>query len=59
MAKALRRVRAMLLEIITEETSVESIFYWLFVVGAAGMGLIGAVCIWMLFNRMKHRRAPR
>jgi hypothetical protein len=46
----------MLLEIIDENTPVESIIFWLIVIIAAGLGLVSAVVLWMLFNRMKHSR---
>ncbi len=47
----------MLLEIIDENTKVETIIFWLIVVIGVGMGIVGAVVLWMLFNRMKHSRA--
>ncbi|CAG0930478.1 hypothetical protein PLCT1_01395 [Planctomycetaceae bacterium] len=46
----------MLLEIIDENTSFESIIYWVIVVIGAGLGIVGAVVLWMLFTRMKHSR---
>lgn len=45
-----------MLGVIDENTHVESIVYWLFVVIGVGMGIVGAVVLWMLFNRMKHSR---
>jgi len=47
----------MLLETIDENTKVETIIFWLIVVIGVGMGIVGAVVLWMLFNRMKHSRA--
>lgn len=46
----------MLLEIINENTPVESIIFWLIVVIGAGLGLVSAVVLWMLFTRMRHSR---
>ncbi len=46
----------MLLGVIDENTNVETIIYWVIVVIGAGMGIVGAVVLWMLFNRMKHSR---
>ena len=47
----------MLLEIIDENTKVETIIFWLIVVIGVGMGIVGAAVLWMLLNRMKHSRA--
>ncbi len=46
----------MLLEIIDESTNLETIMHWLIVVIGVGMGIVGAVVLWMLFTRMKHSR---
>jgi hypothetical protein len=44
------------LALIDENTSLETIMHWLIVVIGIGMGIVGAVVLWMLFTRMKHSR---
>lgn len=46
-----------MLLLIDENTHVETIIHWIIVVIGIGMGIVGAVVLWMLFNRMKHSRA--
>ena len=48
-----------MLLLIDENTSVETIMQWLIVVIGIGMGIVGAVVLWMLFKRMKHSRLSR
>jgi hypothetical protein len=46
----------MLLQI-SEDTRLEDILSALLVIGGAGLGLVVAVGLWMLFARMRRRRA--
>lgn len=48
-----------MLLLIDENTSVETIMHWLIVVIGVGMGIVGAVVLWMLFKRMRQSRLSR
>lgn len=48
-----------MLLVLDENLEIEGLITTLFVAGGVGLGLVVAVGLWLIFNRMRRRRSPR